>query len=142
MDLEVLKTQLPDLKVEAKRHRQHEAEARSRAEHLERIIASVEALAGPDEGEPERTVSAPAPESSNGKALSGIDAVRAILKSADRAWKAAEVLDIMRERGWGDPHAEKPARPIAVALSRLERRGEAERVGYGRYRWKEGGESQ
>jgi lambda repressor-like predicted transcriptional regulator len=140
VDYDTLKTQLPELKAEARRFREKEAAAGSRAEHLERIIASVEALAGPSGSERE---SAPAQvsEPSNGQMLAGIDAVRAILQSEDHVWKAADVLQAMRQRGWSDPGGDKPARAIAVALSRLERRGEAERVGYGRYRWKGDGQA-
>jgi hypothetical protein len=68
------------------------------------------------------------------ESISMSDAVRRILNESDREWKAAELTEEARRRGWVDEQMKDPVDAARQALSQLARAKVIYRSGYGKYK--------
>ena len=52
-------------------------------------------------------------------------------------WRAADMLEELKKRGWESEHSQNPVRAVEAAMNRLWKvKGEIERVGRGQYVYK------
>lgn len=128
LNLEQLIVALPDIEAEALRWRNIEADAAAKAIDLETIIRAVRRLTPSVAGDRESDASSPPhPE--------GMAAVIEVMtEQPDRLWRAKDLTEILRQRGWLSTTAKYPERGVDTAIARLLGRGDIERVERGRYR--------
>lgn len=137
------------------RHFQHELvaaegeaqRASQRVENLRQVVQGLKGLLAA--GEPERTpplfgslepagkIEPPGepPHETAEEPLRGRDAVRRVLIDSRRAWKIPDLAAEIQKCGWM-PDVASPRDATAASVQRLVRDGEAERVGYGTYRYR------
>jgi hypothetical protein len=133
MEMDVLLAQVPNLKEEAQRQRKQGTEAIGRADRLDRVIRDIEALAGLRNDPP--TILGEQDDLSDDSPdihLTGIAAVREVMREAiGRPLRASEIHAVLEKRGWVSSSNQAPNRSTEVALHRMARRGEVERLDRG-----------
>jgi hypothetical protein len=126
---------LPALRAEARQLREQESKVREQAARVERVIEAIEGL----------RAQPPSPTRQNGRQArgpTGIAAVRRVMSEAGgRVWRPREVHEVLEKRGWVSPHAQHPVNGTENSINRLWKRGEVEKLGPGRYRYRRREES-
>lgn len=134
MDIEALIDQIPALEEEARRERKRGTEALNRAQRLERVIRDLKALSGQPAEQVRTLFDEPDDLSDDGTDihLTGIAAVREVMgENLGRPLRASDVHSVLQQRGWISPSNQAPIRSTEVALHRMARRGEIDKVDRG-----------